>query len=209
VDKLHDSRAQYPQHLLTKAADTVRKRYKRIFAKAKPAHPLDEKTSLNGIAGVRFIDPFKKKTGQGLPRRGPKSSVILDDGKTRFYTPEARESVRFVAHCLSEHINPGIIADINLKDEVKKIEKDIRGFASMPFAYNDIMRRGSLPVFKVIQENSILTGIAIGVDATLPSGKCSSKSTSLGCCKSCTISKRSTDRIPKKSSEQPTSCFLT
>ena len=165
VDKLHDSRAKYPQHLLTEAADTVRKRYKRIFAKAKPAHPLDEKTSLNGIAGVRFIDPFKKKTGQGLPRRGPKSSVILDDGKTRFYTPEARESVRFVAHCLSEHINPGIIADINLKDEVKKAEKDIRGFASMPFAYNDIMRRGSLPVFKVIQENSILTGIAIGVDA--------------------------------------------
>lgn len=165
VDSLHDSRATYPQHLLQKATDQLVVRWKRIFEHASPAHPLDEKTSLNGLAGVRFIDPFKRKTGRGLPLRGPKSSIIMDDGKVRFYTPEARESVRFTAHALSEHTNPGIIADINLKDEVKKPGKDIRGFAAMPFTYNDLMRRLSLPVFKVIQENSILSGIAIGMDA--------------------------------------------
>lgn len=166
VDQLCDARAAYPQALLQRALDKVKARYQRIFKLASKSHPLDEFHSLNGVDGVRFYDAFKRKTGKGLPKRGPKYDVINVHGDgSRSYTTAARESVQFVAECLAEHINPGIIADINLKDEVKKPGKAVRGFAAMPFPFNDIMRRASLPVFKVIQENAVLFGIAIGTDA--------------------------------------------
>lgn len=166
VDQLCDARAAYPQALLQRALDKVKDRYKRIFAKASRSHPLDEYHSLNGVDGVRFYDAFKRKTGKGLPKRGPKYDVIDVHGDgSRHYTATARESVQYVAECLAEHVNPGVIADICLKDEVKKPGKAVRGFAAMPFPFNDIMRRAALPVFKVIQENAVLFGIAIGTDA--------------------------------------------
>lgn len=166
VDQLCDVRAAYPQALLQRALDKVKDRYTRVFKKASPSHPLDEYHSLNGVDGVRFYDAFKRKTGKGLPKRGPKYDVIDVHGDgSRHYTATARESVQFVAECLAEHINPGVIADICLKDEVKKPGKAVRGFAAMPFPFNDIMRRAALPVFKVVQENAVLFGIAIGTDA--------------------------------------------
>ena len=166
VDQLCDARAAYPRELLTRALDKVKDRYIKLFGSTVRSHPLDEFHSLNGIDGVRFYDAFKRKTGKGLPKRGPKYDVINVHGDgSRSYTATARESVQYVAECLAEHINPGVIADINLKDEVKKPAKAIRGFAAMPFPYNDIMRRLVLPVFKVIQENAVLFGIAIGTDA--------------------------------------------
>lgn len=166
LDQLCDKRATYPRELLHRAFEKVRDRYVKKFKKFGKSHPLTEKESLNGIDGVRFFDAFKRKTGKGLPKRGPKYDVIDVDGDgVRSYTPEARECVQMIAEALAEHTNPGIVADVNLKDEPKKPGKAVRGFMAAPFAYNDLMRRLVLAVFKIIQENPLLFGISIGMNA--------------------------------------------
>jgi len=165
LDELADKRATYPPREVRRALKKVVQRWKKIFKKFGRQYPLDEHHSLNGLDGVRFIDAVKKQTGQGLPLRGSKDKVIEGLDGERTYTPIARRSVRFVAACMANHVNPGVVADICLKDEPKKPSKAVRGFAALPFSYNDLMRRGLLPVFKIIQENPLLFGIAIGTDA--------------------------------------------
>jgi hypothetical protein len=165
VDSLCDRRADYPIDLLRDSAKEVGSEMVNMVSQCPHAYPLSESQSLNGIPGVRFVDAFNASTGQGLPKRGKKLEHMIGDPGSRVYTEEARHALEWLAEKLAKHENPGVVADITLKDELKKVTKDIRGFAGLPMTFNDIMRRGILPLFKVIQENSLYFGIAIGVNA--------------------------------------------
>jgi len=165
VDSLCDRRAEYPECLLKEAAGEVGREMVGLIKQCPRAHPLNELQSLNGIAGVRFIDAFNSHTGQGLPKRGKKIEHMIGEPGGRMYTEQARAALDWLAEKLSKHVNPGVIADITLKDELKNVSKDIRGFAGLPMTFNDLMRRGVLPLFKIIQENALYFGIAIGVNA--------------------------------------------
>jgi hypothetical protein len=141
------------------------KRYEKVLGKYPKIHPLTESESLNGLEGVRYIDKVKQGTGAGLPCRGPKTERLLaGTPEAQTYTSVGRASVRFIAEMLMVGVNPGIAGDIIFKDEVKNPTKDIRIFACFPGPFNDLMRRISLPVFKYMQENYLLTGMSIGID---------------------------------------------
>jgi hypothetical protein len=164
VDLFCSKRAVYPDSL-NYIAPLLENHFVRLLKDLPMAYPLSEHQSLNGIDGVRFVDAFKLNTGQGLPKRGPKSEWIMGEVGNRQYVSKARASVQWMAGEMAAFVNPGIVADITLKDELKKPDKRIRGFAALPFVYNDIMRRLTLPVMKLIQENALYFGIAIGTDA--------------------------------------------
>lgn len=166
-DGIDDLMHQYhiPLDILNSSFTTLNTRYTKLFKLAPKAHPLKEFESLNGVDGVRFLDAFKRTTGQGLPNRGTKAEHIVDDPSGRYYTPRARNSVRVVLEALMRHENPGIFCDFSLKDEVQKPGKAIRVFTQLPFAFNDIMRRIFLPVFKIIQDNPLLFGSSVGMNA--------------------------------------------
>lgn len=155
----------FPDEEVEAALAVVTARYAKAFALAGACFPLEERESLNGVAGVRFLDAFKRKTGQGLPTRGPKTNRIVEISGTRYYTSEARDCLQFVADNLAQFRNPGIFGDFTLKDEPKKLHKAVRVFTQFPFAFNDIMRRLCLPVFKILQDNPLLFGISIGMNA--------------------------------------------
>jgi hypothetical protein len=150
---------------LSLALQIVKSRYTRILSRYKQVHPLTEATSLNGLEGVRYIDKVKHMTGAGKPVGNNKMWLLLTGTPENLtYTATGRASVRFVAESLMAGVNPGIVADVTFKDEVKKPDKDIRTFACVPFVYNELMRRLFLVVAKYVQENYLLTGVTIGVD---------------------------------------------
>jgi hypothetical protein len=161
---LFNHAASIPPHLEL-AVELVKRRYVRILERYPKTHPLTEATSLNGLDGVRFVDKIKQKTGSGLPLRGPKTDLLIGGTpECLSYTAVGRKSVQFVADELMAGNNPGIVFDLQYKDEVKKAEKPIRTFAACPAVYNELMRRGFLQSVKYLQENYLLSGISIGVD---------------------------------------------
>ena len=115
--------------------------------------------------GVRYLDKVKQRTGAGLPLKGPKTDHLLQGTpECLSYTAEGRKCVQTVAAALMAGYNPGIIADIQFKDEVKKPTKNIRTFAAHPAVFNELARRVFLVAVKYLQENYLLSGMSIGID---------------------------------------------
>lgn len=130
-------------------------------------HPLTEHHSLNGVDGAEFLYSFNRRTGMGLPCRGPKSKVLEGSAEenTVRYSEEARASVQAVAKAYAMGQNPGVVADCCLKDEVRKPGKLPRLFAILPYQHNDLTRRALLPIFRELQHCFLDHGGAIGCRA--------------------------------------------
>jgi hypothetical protein len=165
----HESLTQCLGHYnfpgLKLAMEVVQARHARILSKYAKLWPLTEHSSLNGLSGVRYVDKFKENTGAGLPFKGPKTDRLLQGTpENLMYTKAGRDSVLFITEQLMAGVNPGIIFDINFKDEIKKPLKDIRTFTACPAVYNELARRISLLPSKLLQDNYLLSGISIGVD---------------------------------------------
>lgn len=130
------------------------------------ALPLTEEESLNGLDGVKFINGFDQTTSAGFPMCCPKSEYIRADVDGRkSYVKEYRSHVRAVARSLGKGINPCALGRWTLKDELKKPAKDPRVFTVQVAAVNDLMRRITLPVMRLMQLNPLETGISVGVNA--------------------------------------------
>jgi hypothetical protein len=136
-----------------------------VFDEVPHLKPLSDLEALNGLDGVRFVDGLKMQTGKGLPERGPKTDLFVRIGDQWQFTEKGTRSTAYILDHLAKGENPGIIGDFVLKDEPVKVGKAARVFTPFPAPFNHIMRRVFLLVFKVIQENSDVLGIAIGVNA--------------------------------------------
>jgi len=163
-DKLFDNISSLGGMALEEATRTVKERYAKIFRKYPKGFPLTESSSLNGVAGVRFFDAVKIKTGKGLPLNGSKESLINETAQGREYNLTGHKAVQHTLRCLIDMTNRGVVANVTFKDELKKEAKPIRTFTAFPATFNEVMRRLSLPIFKIMQENYLLTGMSIGVD---------------------------------------------
>jgi hypothetical protein len=165
VDAMCDRQAHIPNELLDLATTRVTARFQRVFDAVPRLAPLSDLEALNGLDGVRFVDAFKVKTGKGLPERGPKTDLYVEIDGQRQFTEKGARTTAFVLEHLVRGVNPGIIGDFVLKDEPLKVGKDARVFTPLPAPFNHLLRRAFLLVAKVIQENSDVLGVAIGVNA--------------------------------------------
>lgn len=129
------------------------------------ALPLSERESLNGIDGVLYIDAVKHGKAAGHPAKGSKRQFVQGPIGDLSYTKAARRHFDYVAASVARGTNPGLFGRVTLKDELLKPGKGARGFVVQNFAFNDLMRRITLPLVRIMQLNPLLSGIAIGMNA--------------------------------------------
>lgn len=128
---------------------------------------LSEEDSLNGVDGAEFLYAFKRKTGSGLPTRGPKERFIEGDAEqgTLHFNRATRRAFVKLCRSYAKGVNPGVIFDATLKDEVKKPGKDVRVFLIVNFLHNFLTRSLLLPLFRELQKRFADTFVSIGVRA--------------------------------------------
>ena len=139
----------------------------------KELKPLDDLTTINGAAGVKFIDKMKRNTSMGFPYRKSKKYFlenINDPEHPDFvnFRPEVYEEINRIlaAYKRGERAHPVFIA--TLKDEPlpeKKIKmKKTRVFQCAPATWSFVVRKMLLPFIRVFQKNPLIFEGAPGMN---------------------------------------------
>lgn len=122
---------------------------------------LDDKTTMNGYPGVKFLDKINRQTSMGYPYRKSKTQYLVpledDDVYTDAveYTPEIMEEVRLIRETYDRGERYMPVFVMSLKDEpvpFKKIEiKKTRGFMGGPAAWQFVYRQHLLTFVRCFQ----------------------------------------------------------
>lgn len=125
---------------------------------------LDDKTTMNGMAGVRFLDKVKRNTSMGYPYRKSKLNFLnpleptTDYPDAVEYTEEVMEEVNLIRDVYSrgERYMPVFI--MSLKDEpipnAKIAIKKTRGFMGGSAAWQFVCRQHLMGFIRLFQLNS-------------------------------------------------------
>lgn len=140
-------------------------------------HILDDNTTVNGAAGVTYIDKINRNTSMGSPWKKCKKFFL-----TPYPTSDAPDGVKFVPEVYdrmqniidtykeSERARPLFCA--HLKDEAvsfKKImEQKTRVFTAAPVDWSLVVRKYLLSVVRVVQRNRFIFEAAPGTVAQSP-----------------------------------------
>jgi len=136
----------------------------------------DFETSLNGCAGVQYVDKIDFSTSAGFPFMASKKHLViprLDDNNkpTGFVDvcPEISQAYNSIIdrYKRGERANP--IFSANLKDEARQFEKILKGqtriMSSSPFAFTLVTRHYCASFVRVIQRNRLIFECAVGINA--------------------------------------------
>jgi hypothetical protein len=141
----------------------------------KMLHPYDMATTINGAAGVAFVDSMNFSTSMGFPYNCSKRDWLIDvpgdalmpDAKT--FKPEILQQVEELRDLYSQGKRGSIIFKAHLKDEAVSAKKarigKTRVFTGAPIAYSILVRQYFLPFVRLIQNNPFLFECAVGTNA--------------------------------------------
>lgn len=135
---------------------------------------LDDKTTLNGYPGVKFLDKMNRQTSMGFPYRKSKQFFLKelppDDvwANAVEFDSEVMQEVRRIEEEYSEGRRVMPVFTASLKDEPlpqEKIDiKKTRVFMGAPAAWSFVVRKYLLSFIRVFQRNSFLFEGAPGVN---------------------------------------------
>jgi len=135
---------------------------------------LDDKTTMNGYPGVKFLDKIKRQTSMGFPYRKSKENYILPIPSDEVYsdaveyTEEVWEEIRLIrdVYARGERYMPVFV--MSLKDEpvpeAKVAIKKTRGFMGGPAAWQFVYRQQLLSFVRVFQMNPFIFEGAPGLN---------------------------------------------
>lgn len=122
---------------------------------------LDDKTTMNGYPGVKFLDKINRQTSMGYPYRKSKQQFILpceEDGVYQDaveYTQEIMEEINLIRDVYSRGERYMPVFVMSLKDEpvpYSKIAiKKTRGFMGGPAAWQFVYRQQLLSFVRIFQ----------------------------------------------------------
>ena len=134
----------------------------KLFRQIDPyARPLTFDESINGIDGVRFIDPIVMNTSMGFPVFGPKNHWF--DGYRRPH-PKVIEEYERLENQWRKGERAYPVSTATLKDEPTSTAK-VRVFQAGAVAMGMHMRRVFLPVVRFLSLHPELSECAVGVNA--------------------------------------------
>lgn len=135
---------------------------------------LDDKTTMNGYPGVKFLDKIKRQTSMGFPYRKSKENYILPIPQDEVYsdaveyTEEVWEEIRLIrdVYARGERYMPVFV--MSLKDEpiplAKVAIKKTRGFMGGPAAWQFVYRQQLLSFVRIFQLNPFVFEGAPGLN---------------------------------------------
>lgn len=137
--------------------------------------PLNEKETLLGIPGEKFMDAIKLNTSIGFPMGGSKRKHVLelppDDVYecNREFTPEIMAEIHEVEEKFRKGERAFCIAKACKKDEILPVAKEkCRIFYGNTIALTYLVRKYYLPVLRFLQMNSLVSECAVGVNSHGP-----------------------------------------
>lgn len=132
----------------------------------------DDVTTLNGAAGVAYVDKMNRNTSAGFPWRKTKKAFLepLDDGTDGVKaTPEIMERVQKVIEGYQQGRRYMPVFTGHLKDEALKFSKieskKTRVFTGAPFDWSFVVRKYLLSFVRVMQRNKFIFEAAPGTNA--------------------------------------------
>ncbi len=122
--------------------------------------PLSDKATVNGIAGVRFIDKMNFKSSMGEPYNTTKKSFLSGVEGDMMFSEEVMDRVRRIESLYASNTRACPVFSGQLKDEpraTKKVaEGKVRVFTAAPADWSFVVRKYLLPAVKVIQEHPFI-----------------------------------------------------
>jgi hypothetical protein len=135
---------------------------------------LDDKTTMNGYPGVKFLDKINRQTSMGYPYRKSKAQFIVpceevDEWADAVqYVEEVQEEIRLIRDVYSRGERYMPVFVMSLKDEPVSQEKirikKTRGFMGGPAAWQFVMRQQLLSFVRVFQLNHTIFEGAPGLN---------------------------------------------
>lgn len=122
--------------------------------------PLTDKATVNGIAGVRFIDKMNFKSSMGEPYNTTKKSFLKGVEGDMMFTEEVMKRVRYIETQYENNCRASPVFSGKLKDEPRSSKKvaegKVRVFTAAPVDWSFVVRKYFLPIVKLIQENPFI-----------------------------------------------------
>jgi len=119
--------------------------------------PLSDKATVNGIAGVRFIDKMNFKSSMGEPYNKTKKAFLSGVEGDMIFNDEVMARVARIKQAYADGQRACPVFSGKLKDEpraTKKVaEGKVRVFTAAPADWSFVVRQFLLPVVKLMQEN--------------------------------------------------------
>lgn len=135
---------------------------------------LDDKITMNGYPGVKFLDKINRQTSMGYPYRKSKSNFLLpceEDGiysDAVEYVEEIMDEVRLIREVYTRNERYMPVFIMSLKDEPiplpKALIKKTRGFMGGPAAWQFVYRQELLSFVRMFQLNPFLFEGAPGMN---------------------------------------------
>lgn len=133
--------------------------------------PLDEKETLCGVFGRKFIDAIKLSTSVGFPLGGSKRKHVIElepeplFPNNREFTPEIKEEIERCRDLYKQGKRAYTIAKACKKDEILPASKEkCRIFYGNPIALTFLIRQYYLPIIRFLQMNPLDAECAVGIN---------------------------------------------
>jgi hypothetical protein len=126
---------------------------------------LSNRTAVNGLAGVKFIDRINTSTSMGFPWNRTKKAFLVpapseDQPDGVDFVPEVWERVAHIENCYVEGRRAYPVYCAHLKDEAvaeaKIAAKKTRVFTGAPIDFSIVMRKHLLPFVRLMQLNKFV-----------------------------------------------------
>lgn len=180
----------FPRSLLNKAKNDYLRdliplvhKYQKIMPEKAKIRVLTDEETINGVPGVRFLDPVKMNTSMGAPVFGAKNrqnavgeTVWFDtfledipngDVKVSYRCGEIlQEEINRLETCWLRGERGYPITSATLKDEPTPVDKDkVRVFQCAPMALSFHIRKYFLSIAAFLHNNPLVAETAVGVNA--------------------------------------------
>ncbi len=121
---------------------------------------LSDNATVNGIAGVKFIDKMNFKSSMGEPYCKSKRGFLEGPVNQKQFVPEVQDRINHVLECYKAGRRACPVFSGQLKDEPRASKKvaegKVRVFTGAPVDWSFVVRKYLLTTVKVIQENPFL-----------------------------------------------------
>lgn len=122
--------------------------------------PLSDKATINGIAGVRFIDKMNFKSSMGEPYNKTKKAYISGVEGDMCFNEEVMERIAKIKTAYANNQRACPVFSGKLKDEPRPTKKvadgKVRVFTAAPADWSFVVRQFLLPTVKLMQENPFI-----------------------------------------------------
>lgn len=129
---------------------------------------LDAKSTLNGCAGVPFIDAINLKTGAGFGYGCSKADILEREDGIITLPPAVQARIDCAEEKCLRSERPYFVFNASLKDEPMKPEKvaagKVRVFQAIPLEGLFLLRKYFLPVIAILQRYNFVSEMAVGMN---------------------------------------------